>query len=300
MQGGVQTRRRKSSVGTPEAKMLLKRVVSASRRQDMVGTDPQGLSDLLRTEHPPEHTHTVVIWTKNPAVVVEHPPLRATLLAYDQIFVHVTVTGMGATMLEPRVPPWESACKWISSVVELVGDPRRVRLRFDPIVHLELPDGGHYTNLLLFEDIAPAAREAGITQVTVSWMSPYPKVMRHLRRAGLKPHGVPAANRRRERRLLLDVATPLGMEVLGCCVPGWPQSACIDGRLLTELHPQGERCSFTKAKGQRPLCGCTHSHDIGWYAPCSHGCLYCYAQPKPLPLKGFPLPSAMMATGARQ
>jgi hypothetical protein len=272
-----------------------KRVISASRRQDMVGTDPDRLADILASSHPPERTHTVVVWTKNPVRLLNHQSLRRQLGEYDQIFVHLTITGMGGTLLEPRVPAWDSACRSIPEVVALTGDPRRVRLRFDPIVHLRLPDGTPYTNLPFFGGIASQARHAGVTDVTVSWMALYRKVSRRLDSANIAPIRVDQVTWAREARYLTDIAKRLGIRLHGCCVPGWERSACIDGRLLTHLHPRQERCSIARAKGQRALCGCTDSLDIGWYVPCAHGCLYCYAEPDAVPLSGLPLPSAVEA-----
>ena len=75
-----------------------------------------------------------------------------------------------------------------------------------------------------------------------------------------------------------------GLRLDACCVEGLPMSRCIDGPALEELHPKGERCSQAKASGQRPLCGCTASKDIGWYSQvCGGGCPYCYASPAKLP-----------------
>ena len=74
-------------------------------------------------------------------------------------------------------------------------------------------------------------------------------------------------------------AASMGVTLHACCVPGLPRSRCVDGELLSRLHPKGYPCSKRRAKGQRPLCGCTESFDIGWYKPCPTGCLYCYANP---------------------
>jgi hypothetical protein len=76
------------------------------------------------------------------------------------------------------------------------------------------------------------------------------------------------------------ISAGYGMEVHFCSMEGFPVSRCIDGDLLSRLHPDGLNCSRQKARGQRPLCGCTQSLDIGWYSlKCGHGCLYCYATP---------------------
>lgn len=256
------------------------KVISASRRVDMVAGYAEELATILLTKFAAEEVHTVVIWTKNATNLLQHAPLRQVLSRFDQLYVHYSITGMGGSFLEPGIPFTEEALAHLPGVIALTKGPERVRLRFDPIVHLRLPSGQHYTNLPRFPAIAKACGELGISEVSVSWMQIYRKVANRLRRLGIKPEEPSREVWEEEAKQVQEVATRYGLHVHGCCVPGWPRSSCIDGHLLTKLHPRGLACSTLRAKGQRPLCGCTESVDIGWYKPCVGGCLYCYANPK--------------------
>ncbi|MBC7187527.1 MAG: DUF1848 family protein [Calditrichaeota bacterium] len=258
------------------------KVISASRRVDMVAGYPDELATILQDKFSPEEVHTVVIWTKNAANLLVHAPLRKVLSRFEQLYVHYSITGMGGTFLEPGIPPTEEALAHLPGVIELTRSPERVRLRFDPIVHLLLPDGQRYTNLPHFAAIAAACAELGVRDVSTSWLQVYRKVASRLRHAGIEPEEPSAEVWAEEARQVLEVAARFGLRVHGCCVPGWSPSRCIDGFLLTRLHPRGLACSTRRATGQRPLCGCTESIDIGWYKGCVGGCLYCYANPRPV------------------
>lgn len=261
----------------------LKKVISASRRIDMVGSAPDQFVEILNQKCRPESVHTLVIWTKNAENLFAYRPLLETVKKYDQIFFHYTVTGMGGTMLEPRVPLPEQGMRFLPKLVELAGDPRRIRFRFDPIVNLQMPDGSTYTNLSWFEKLAPQVKASGITEISISWMSEYRKVVSRLKRAEITALPVTAELWREQFEIIMEIASKYGFNVHGCCVAGMPRSRCIDGDLLMELHPDKAPCSVRKAKGQRTECGCTESWDIGWYHHCYHGCRYCYANPEPIP-----------------
>jgi hypothetical protein len=260
-----------------------KKVISASRRIDMVGDAPEHFVKIVKQKCPPASVHTLVIWTKNAANLFEYAPLFATVKKYDQLFFHYTVTGMGGTILEPRVASPERAMIFLPKLVELAGDPRRIRFRFDPIVNLQMPDGTFYSNLPWFEKFAPQVKESGITDISISWMSEYRKVISRLKRAGITTLKVTQELWRRQFEAIMETAAKYDFTMHGCCVPVMSRSRCIDGTLLTKLHPGKEPCSIRKAKGQRTECGCTESWDIGWYHHCYHGCRYCYANPEPIP-----------------
>jgi hypothetical protein len=257
----------------------MKKVISASRRIDLVAGYPDKTVELLAAKAPPEAVHTVVVWTKDPANMLDHAALRASLGRYDSLFLHLTITGMGGGPLEHRVPEPHLVLERLPEVLELVGGPDHVRVRFDPVVHVRCPDGSEYTNLEFFGRLAPVLQRFGIENVSISWMQVYRKVLRNLAARGYAPVEVSQERWRAELDFLEAIAAGHGITLHGCCVPGMPRSRCIDGELLTCLHPKGKPCSTKRAKGQRELCGCTESLDIGWYEPCRHGCVYCYAHP---------------------
>jgi DNA repair photolyase len=253
-------------------------VISASRRTDLAGCYPEVLRERLR-EYPPEAVHSLVLWTKNPRNLLVERDLRMAIGDYRQVYVHLTVTGMGGNEFEPRIPPWEETVRMIGPLVEWVKDPRRISWRFDPILEAE-GHGERYSNLNLFPRLVEAIAPYGIKTCRVSWVSPYKKVTGRLERKGW--HLLPTEPRRRKEQAdeLVRRAGRYGMEIVFCSMEGFPVSSCIDGALLSALHPEGLACSKEKARGQRPLCGCTRSLDIGWYSlKCQHGCLYCYATP---------------------
>jgi len=258
------------------------KVISASRRVDMVTGYRDELMEILAEAWPPERVHTVVIWTKNPPALAADSELLRFLSKYDQVFLHLTVTGLGGSVLEPLAPPWRSSLDALPKLVRFCGDPERVRFRFDPLIEVEVPGGGVVSNLDALEDVVGAAAERGVRNVSTSWVTSYAKVTSRLAARGIR---IRPKTPEQVKALCDDVrarAEALGARVHFCCVPGLPRSRCIDGELLNRLHPAGKKCSTSRAANQRPLCGCTESFDIGWYKACPTGCLYCYANPAPV------------------
>jgi DNA repair photolyase len=261
------------------AKQRVKKVVSASRRTELLAHYPEYLARRLR-DVGPGNVHTAVIWTKDPTNLLAHADLRQALSQVGQVFVHWTITGLGGTFLEPNVPAPEDQLHLLPRVVEYVGDPNRIHWRFDPLVSASR-DGRRVSNidLDLFRSLAEAMASAGVAVVRTSFVTIYRKVAQRLAKTGIEFEDYASERRRSSLTQLASTADEMGLKLLTCCEPGFPVQHCIDGELLSALHPRGEPCPTDRARGQRKLCGCTASLDIGRYLRCPNGCLYCYAHP---------------------
>ncbi|MCK5217938.1 DUF1848 family protein, partial [bacterium] len=234
----------------------------------------------------PEFVHTLVLWSKDYSALLEDVGgLREQLTAYNQIFFHFSITGLGGTLLEPGIIPFEEAVHQFRQLIALAGEPKRVNWRFDPIVFWR--EGGDIrSNLEVFEKISAAASAAGLCKVTVSLCQWYKKARCRAREYKLYWVTPEVSQTKEIAEQLQAMARKNGMEVMACCTPGFTPfgikpERCIDGELLTKLHPQKEIAASKKDTGQRPDCGCALSVDIGSYQmACTKGCVYCYANPK--------------------
>ena len=228
----------------------------------------------------PEDVHTFVLWSKDYSrLLTNKAGLREALSIYDQIFCHFTITGLGGTPLEPGVPPWGEAITQIPALIEFTGHPHRVTVRFDPIIHWE---EGVKSNLPYAERVFSACAQHGVRDIRISFATLYGKV---LRRPSWRWYEPPLEARLEMARWLVEMASSLGLSIYACSdvslerVGALP-SSCIDGRLLTSLHPLGLPAATEKDRGQRRECGCTISMDIGSYKQrCLGSCVYCYANP---------------------
>jgi hypothetical protein len=277
-------------------------VISASRRTDLARMFPSLFSRWLQqgwveVKNPfsglgrkvslePANVHTLVLWSKDyTRLLANEDRLLDRLRAYQQLYFHFTVTGLGGTPLEPGVVAAKQTDQQWEKLVAVAGDSRRVMWRFDPIVFWK--DGRKVnSNLELFPEIARAAGHAGIKTVTTSLCHWYTKAKRRAVHCEIKPEE-PAPEKIKESiHWLLGQCSKYNMEVQACSCPGLIPSGvkpakCIDGVLLNQLHPAQLKAESGKDNGQRPDCGCSRSIDIGSYQlNCSEGCVYCYANPK--------------------
>jgi len=280
----------------------MKKAISASRRTDLVAFFTRWLAAAIRQEKARVHSpsghsfiadlsprtvHTFVLWSKDYSHLLEnHHGLRDGLKKYDQVYFHFTVTGLGGSFIERGVPEPDTALSQLEGLIAIAGTPRRISVRLDPVVHWE-EEGLAKTNFHFIEKLAGKAHSLGITDIRTSFAQWYGKAVKRAEKQNFRFLDPSPEDKREVARQLAQVARVHGLALYACSqnflgeVPGIRPSACIDGKLLQELHPNREPLSQIKDKSQRQECLCTESVDIGSYTQiCPHACLYCYANPR--------------------
>lgn len=230
---------------------------------------PPRRPDLLRrVPIDAEVVDGIVFWTKDPAPMLPLLPLLDGL--HIPYYFQFTLTPYDRTV-EPGLRDKAEIGRTFRTLAERLG-PERVLWRYDPIIlnerftadwHRE--QFAHWCGLL---------REA-TRQVTVSFLDLYAVAQHPL----LRPIG--EEEMRTLAAELAALARAHGLTIAACCESaaladcGIGQAHCVDRLLLEQLA--GCRLALPPDRGQRPGCGCCESVDIGAYATCTNGCIYCYA-----------------------
>lgn len=280
----------------------MKKIISASRRTDLIAFFPEWLALAFRMEEAevfgpsghtytvdlaPQNVHTVVLWSKNFTNLIDNKHgLRDEFRKYDQLYLHFTITGLGGSFIEQGVPQPRFALAQLDNLIDIAGIPRRISVRFDPIVYWQEGEKKR-TNLHFFEELVSILQNKGIQDIRFSFTQWYNKAKRRATKENFVYLDLPHEKKIEDARYLHRVAKNFGLDLYLCsqaslsAAADIPPSSCIDGALLQELHPEHAPVSTKKDKTQRKECLCTESVDIGSYTQfCPHCCLYCYANPK--------------------
>lgn len=280
----------------------MKKVISASRRTDLVSFFPDWLASAIKKEKvrvygpsgrtysadlSPDAVHTFVLWSKNFSNLVQNRKgLHNALCKYEQLYFHFTITGLGGSFIERGAPLPSDALTQLDPLIDIAGKPERISVRFDPVVYWRV-NGKVKTNLPFFEKLVPELGLRNIKDVRISFAQWYRKAIRRAESQGFQFVDPSAEEKKNAACALASLAGKWNIHLYSCSqdflseVPGISSSACINGQLLSELHSFKEAVSTRKDGSQRPQCRCTESVDIGSYTQfCPHSCLYCYANPK--------------------
>lgn len=280
----------------------MKKIISASRRTDMVAFFPRWLSSAINSEEaevygPSGHTytadlspqavHSFVLWSKNFTNLIENTyGLRDELAKYDQLYLHFTITGLGGSFIERGVPPFQDALSQLDELIGIAGKPQRISIRFDPVIYWKEGEEER-TNLHFFERMAPVLEDKGIRDIRISFVQWYNKAKKRAAKRNFVYIDPPSEQKVKDAKTVHEIAKHFSLNLYVCSQAflseeaGIPPSSCIYGPLLQALHPEHALVSSKKDRTQRKECLCTESVDIGSYTQfCPHSCLYCYANPK--------------------
>jgi hypothetical protein len=238
----------------------------------------------------PDKVHSIVFWSKNFGPFLGRNDGATLTRKGYRLFFNFTINSPNKK-LEPMIPSLEERLSQLAQLVKAFG-PECIQWRFDPICFFKTPEGDEGTNLGSFQTIARRAADMGIRTCVTSFVDLYRKVaLRSKRLAGLKLFDPPITRKVETITSLANQLAPTGMVLKLCCekqvlnaiptdVPV-TASACIPGDQLKALY--GPDLSLSRDRGQRAKsgCQCSLSKDIGCYTrhPCSHNCLFCYANP---------------------
>lgn len=219
----------------------------------------------------PDVVDGIVFWTKNPAPMLA----RLNELRDYPFYFQCTATAYG-TDLEVHVPDKDrTVLPAMRRLAEMIG-PERVIWRYDPV--LLSPKYTVDFHRQRFTQMAKTL-QGSTKRCVISFLDLYPSMQKEAARLGLH-----APDRQEAETLaayFADIAAHNGIKAETCAENidlahlGIAHGCCIDKALLEKIG--GFKLHTKKDLNQRPFCGCCASVDIGTYATCPGGCVYCYA-----------------------
>ena len=314
-------------------------IISASRRTDIPAfysewlvnrlkegfalvRNPRNYHQLSRIALTPEQVEGIVLWTKNPAPMLDRLPALKDYVYYFQF----TLTPYGRDV-EPGLPDKDRVMIPVFQELSRRIGRERVVWRYDPIFF-----GRTHTpqwHLQRFHEMA--ARLSGYTEeCVISFLDYYRNTQKQMEGLGL----VELASEERTvfLRKLAQAAAGYGLRLKACAEDpsfralGILPSSCVDAARLERVRGGRESAGSSREdigggragigshqecmngsqagisgdleragrrpvpagrdRNQRPLCGCAASVDIGVYNTCAHGCRYCYANYNPAAVRG--------------
>ena len=232
------------------------------------------------------NTRFVVFWSKNPKPLIPYLPiLQEKGIGF---YIQFTLNDYDAEQLEPGMPRLAERIETFKRIVDEYG-VGSVVWRFDPLVLTEKIS----PELLLHRISAIAEQLKGYTEKLVfsfADIASYRSVARNLRAAGIDFREWDTETMLTFARRLADMRLPFRLATCAEAIDleefGIEHNRCIDAELIARRSPDdAELQTFLQhAKpdsGQRKLCGCILSKDIGSYNTCPHLCRYCYANYSP-------------------
>mgnify|MGYP003623374625 CR=1 FL=1 len=246
------------------------------------------------------NTRLIVFWSKNPGPLL--PYLDILKEKGINRYIQFTINDYEDEQLEKNVPPLDERIETFRELTEKLGKGK-VLWRFDPLVL----GGGITTDILLRKVEYVGDRLYGYADKLVMGflnVASYKKVQKNL--APFEYRELTEEEKHLVASGISGLNSKWGYE-LGMCSQtgdferyGIVPNRCIDDKLIIkhfshdaalmehlgvkvagpDLFGAGPGLIIPQVKkdpGQRQVCGCIASKDIGQYNTCIHKCEYCYA-----------------------
>jgi len=194
----------------------------------------------------------------------------------DKIILHLTVTGMGSTRIEPFVPNPQTTLEKLQKLINGGFPTDHIVLRVDPIVPTIKGLNTATSVLRLF-------RGLGIKRVRISFLDNYKHVRERFKEIGVELYNgefhAPLKERLKYLAAIKYCAEECGYETVEACgEPGIDSIPCLSQKDIDILGLTDEILLEGSAE-QRKSCGClANKSELLRVKPhrCDNKCLYCY------------------------
>lgn len=249
-----------------------------------------------------QDTRAVVFWSKNPNPMLKHLDfLNKNVKNY---YFQYSLNDYEKEGFEGKVPPLANRIETFKLLSEKVGKDK-VIWRFDPLLLTDNVDVDVLLNRV--KKIGDQLKDYTEKLVfSFADIHTYRKVESNLKKEHIQYQEFSTETMIDFAKKLQELNKNWGLE-LGTCAEKVPleeygivHNKCIDEDLIIKLFGQDKKLmdflgvdfiqpdlfssskiitkkKNLKDKGQRELCGCMISKDIGQYNTCPHECVYCYA-----------------------
>ena len=189
--------------------------------------------------------------------------------------VHITISGLGSTKLEPHAPKPTDLMPAVQQLASILKDQLVVRI--DPIIF--------GANHLRCFNVMRKFAQLGVQRFRISYCSLYPFVRQRFRAMGLTvPNSFhyPTVWIAKHSAALADCAQQLGVSLEYCAALPQIEQA-IDPRIVLSgcvADVEYQRLGYKPVppqRKQRPHCRCwAKVEGLPEFKSCPHKCLYCY------------------------
>lgn len=194
----------------------------------------------------------------------------------DKIILHLTVTGMGSTRIEPFVPSPQTTLEKLQKLINDGFPTDHIVLRVDPIVPT-------FKGLNTATSVLRLFRGLGIKRVRISFLDNYKHVKERFKEIGVELYNgefhAPLKERLKCLTAIKYCAEECGYEsVEACGEPGIDSIPCLSQKDIDILGLTDEIVLEGSAE-QRKSCGCpANKSELLRVKPhrCDNKCLYCY------------------------